>query len=121
MATHVRRWVCVKADGNYSGLWDVPHEPEKDWFRRAWWVMRSMVAVWWLLADECPQVRNGDAVMSYGVDPTRFTIDHRAVALRVLVAQCTCCPEDLGGDMADTVLGEDYAEAYPPADVATGA
>lgn len=46
------------------------------------------------LAVACPAVRERRILPVLAVDPTRFTVEHRPVGLRLMSAVCAECPAD---------------------------
>lgn len=115
---HVQRWICRKADGWYSygscpasefrcamtafGHVRTPGtttEPRQAWLRRQWWAVRSLIAIWYQMADRCPRVADGTATLKVAVRENEFTMDHQGVNLRTLYALCPACPHTPGIDL----------------------
>ncbi len=82
--TYSVRWVCPKADRQAR--------TRREDLRACWYLMRTLVMAIAAVAELCPHLAAGNAQMRLLVDPTAFTIDHRAVALRTLVVACDRCP-----------------------------
>ncbi|PWI16024.1 hypothetical protein DI272_19010 [Streptomyces sp. Act143] len=103
-AVLIERWICPKADGwySYGSTPAATGEPTRKWVRRQWWDVRSLVAIWYRLADRCPHVAAGIALVRVAVRENEFTVDHRGVHLRHLIAACPVCPDPADREEATT-------------------
>jgi hypothetical protein len=130
---HVERWICRKADGWYSygsfpasevrcsmttfGHVSAPGtttEPRRDWLRRQWWAVRSLIAIWYRLADRCPHVADGTATLKVSVRENEITLDHQGVNLRFLYALCPSCPHTPGIDLPHDEITSAAMPDRPP-------
>lgn len=90
------RWICPKADGYYSYRSTPATTGERPltWLRRQWWDVRALIAIWYQLADRCPHIATGVALVRIAVRENELTTtEHQAVHLRHLIAACPTCPQ----------------------------
>lgn len=90
VTVHREAFVCPKADARTHP----DHESAESVLRRHWWAISSMLTVRARLARRCPEVAAGRAPESLVIREGEFTVAHRPVSLRILLAACPLCPDD---------------------------
>lgn len=89
-AVHRQAYVCRKADQVIHPDRETPRQI----LERHWWEMRGLVEARRLLADQCPQLASGrDLPMRLAIRENEFTVNHRPLHLRILLAACDTCPD----------------------------
>lgn len=101
---HRQGYVCRKADQ----VIHPDHETERQVLERHLWQMRGLVVAHQMLADVCPSVAAGRARLALAVRPCEFTVDHRPLDLRILLAECFTCPDP---EPLEPIMPTDPAEA----------
>ncbi|MEV6400534.1 hypothetical protein AB0M39_38110 [Streptomyces sp. NPDC051907] len=89
MTIHKEAFVCLKADGYIHP----DHESRESVLRRYYYAIVSLLKVRARLAETCPDVAAGRAREALVIREGEFTVDHRPMSLRILLAQCRCCPD----------------------------
>lgn len=86
---HRENFICMKADGYLHP----DHETRRQLLTRHYYAITSTLAMRGRMAGYCPEIRDGSARMALVVRECEFTIDHRPVSLRILLAECRTCPD----------------------------
>lgn len=82
VVVHRENYICMKADQ----IIHPGHETPPQRLRRHYYALASLLGMYERMAGYCPAIREGSARMSLVVRECEFTIDHRPVALRILLA-----------------------------------
>lgn len=101
---HRQGYVCRKADQ----VIHPDHETERQVLERHMWQIRGLLVAHQMLADVCPSVAAGRARLALAVRPCEFTVDHRPLDLRILLAECFTCPDP---EPLEPIMPTDRAEA----------
>lgn len=83
-------------------------ETRRQTLTRHWWAIRGLLVAHQSLADVCPSVAAGRARLALAVRDAEFTVEHRPVSLRILLAECFTCPDP---DPLEPIMPTDPQEA----------
>lgn len=84
------------------------HETPRQRLERHWWSITGLLTAHRMLADTCPEVAAGRARMRLAVRDAEFTVRHRPVSLRILLAECHSCPDP---EPLEPIMPSDRQEA----------
>jgi hypothetical protein len=104
VAIHKQGYTCRKADQ----VIHPDHETPRQVLERHLWEMRGLVVARGMLAEQCPSVAAGRARLRLAVRENEFTVNHRPVHLRILLAECFTCPDP---EPLEPIMPTDPAEA----------
>ncbi|MFF9265900.1 hypothetical protein [Streptomyces longwoodensis] len=105
VTVHRQPYVCRPADQ----VIHPDHETRRQVLERHYWEVTALMAARRLLAEQCPQVAAGrDLPMRLAVRENEFTVHHRPLHLRILLAACDTCPDP---EPLEPIMPTDPAEA----------
>jgi hypothetical protein len=84
------------------------HETSRQVLERHWWAITGLLTAHQMLADACPTVAAGRARLRLAVRENEFTVNHRPVHLRILLAECHSCPDP---EPLEPIMPSDRKEA----------